>query len=38
MFIDDDQDCVIFEVKLSKPSKGGKAACHVGYKSCFYKR
>ena len=24
MFIDDDQDCVIFEVKLTKPKKGGK--------------
>ena len=39
MFIDDDQDCVIFEVKLSKPLKGGKeASCHVGYKSCFYRK
>ena len=39
MFIDDDQDCVIFEVKLAKPTKGGKAAsCHVGYKSCFYRK
>ena len=24
MFIDDDQDCVLFEVKLTKPKKGGK--------------
>ncbi len=31
--IDDDQDCVILFVKLS----GGKASCHVGYKSCFYR-
>ena len=39
MLIDDDQDCVIFEVKLTKPKKGGKAAsCHVGYKSCFYRK
>ena len=39
MFIDDDQDCVIFEVKLTKPKKGGKeASCHVGYKSCFYRK
>ena len=38
-FIDDDQDCVIFEVKLTKPKKGGKeASCHVGYKSCFYRK
>ena len=39
MFIDDDQDCVIFEVRLTKPTKGGKkASCHVGYKSCFYRK
>ncbi len=39
IFIDDDQDCVIFEVKLTKPSKGGNvASCHVGYKSCFYRK
>ena len=39
IFIDDDQDCVIFEVRLTKPKKGGKeASCHVGYKSCFYRK
>tara|TARA_B100001248_G_C27396294_1_gene465810 strand:+ start:2083 stop:2583 length:501 start_codon:yes stop_codon:yes gene_type:complete len=39
MLIDDDQDCVIFEVRLTKPTKGGKkASCHVGYKSCFYRK
>ena len=39
IFIDDDQDCVIFEVRLTKPTKGGKkASCHVGYKSCFYRK
>ena len=39
VFIDDDQDCVIFEVKLTKPKKGGNiASCHVGYKSCFYRK
>ena len=32
--IDDDQDCVIFLVDLS----GMKASCHVGYKSCFYRK
>ena len=32
--IDDDQDCVIFEVELG----GLKASCHVGYKSCFYRK
>ncbi len=39
IFVDDDQDCIIFEVKLNKPTKGGQAAsCHVGYKSCFYRK
>lgn len=39
IFVDDDQDCIIFEVKLTKPTKGGKeASCHVGYKSCFYRK
>jgi len=32
--IDDDQDCVIFKVELS----GLQASCHVGYKSCFYRK
>mgnify|MGYP001204829178 CR=1 FL=1 len=32
--IDDDQDCVIFEVELC----GLQASCHVGYKSCFYRK
>ena len=32
--IDDDQDCLIFKVKL----EGLKASCHVGYKSCFYRK
>ena len=32
--IDDDQDCVIFKVKL----EGVKASCHVGYRSCFYRK
>ncbi|MEC6997318.1 MAG: phosphoribosyl-AMP cyclohydrolase [Pseudomonadota bacterium] len=39
ILIDDDQDCLILEVELSKPKKGGKeASCHVGYKSCFYRK
>jgi phosphoribosyl-AMP cyclohydrolase len=39
IFIDDDQDSIIYVVKLSKPTKGGKkASCHVGYKSCFYRK
>ena len=33
MFIDDDQDCVIFKVEV----EGSGASCHVGYKSCFYR-
>ncbi len=32
--IDDDQDCVIFIVELG----GLKASCHVGYRSCFYRK
>jgi len=38
MLIDDDQDCVVIEVKLTKPDGGGdEASCHVGYRSCFYR-
>lgn len=38
ILIDDDQDCVILEVKLSPPAIGGnEASCHVGYRSCFYR-
>lgn len=32
--IDDDQDCLIYLVNL----EGKKASCHVGYKSCFYRK
>ena len=39
IFIDDDQDSIIFVVNLREPSKGGNiASCHVGYKSCFYRK
>ena len=39
ILIDDDQDSIIFTVKLNEPTKGGaKASCHVGYKSCFYRK
>jgi len=34
MRIDDDQDCVWLRVKVG----GGGASCHVGYRSCFYRR
>ena len=38
MLIDDDQDCLVLEVLLSAPTKGGnEASCHVGYRSCFYR-
>lgn len=33
MLIDDDQDCVWLRVAVS-----GGASCHVGYRSCFYRR
>ena len=39
ILIDDDQDSIIFTVMLKEPTKGGeKASCHVGYKSCFYRK
>jgi len=31
--IDDDQDCVWLKVEVA-----GGASCHVGYRSCFYRR
>tara|TARA_B100000524_G_scaffold279222_1_gene155806 strand:+ start:36 stop:506 length:471 start_codon:yes stop_codon:yes gene_type:complete len=34
MKIDDDQDCIWIEVRVS----GNGASCHVGYKSCFYRK
>ena len=33
LLIDDDQDCLWIKVEV----KGG-ASCHVGYKSCFYRK
>jgi phosphoribosyl-AMP cyclohydrolase len=33
MRIDDDQDCVWLRVDVN-----GGASCHVGYRSCFYRR
>lgn len=33
LLIDDDQDCVWLRVELA-----GGASCHVGYRSCFYRR
>ncbi|MDF1826612.1 MAG: phosphoribosyl-AMP cyclohydrolase [Verrucomicrobiales bacterium] len=39
ILIDDDQDCVILKVRLTAPDAGGEeASCHVGYRSCFYRR
>ena len=34
ILVDDDQDCVIFKVEV----EGLGASCHVGYKSCFYRK
>ena len=34
MRIDDDQDCVWLRVEVG----GSGASCHVGYRSCFYRR
>lgn len=37
--IDDDQDCVVLDVSLATPDVGGsEASCHVGYRSCFYRK
>jgi phosphoribosyl-AMP cyclohydrolase len=33
LLIDDDQDCVWLRVDVE-----GGASCHVGYRSCFYRR
>jgi phosphoribosyl-AMP cyclohydrolase len=33
LLIDDDQDCVWLKVEVA-----GGASCHVGYRSCFYRR
>jgi len=33
LLIDDDQDCVWIRVDVS-----GGASCHVGYRSCFYRK
>ena len=33
VFIDCDDDTILFQVKQL-----GKAACHTGYKSCFYRK
>lgn len=32
--IDDDQDCLWMQVEVA----GSGASCHVGYRSCFYRR
>nr|MDJ0927190.1 phosphoribosyl-AMP cyclohydrolase [Gammaproteobacteria bacterium] len=34
LMIDDDQDCVWLRVDVA----GNGASCHVGYRSCFYRR
>jgi phosphoribosyl-AMP cyclohydrolase len=33
LLVDDDQDCVWLKVSVA-----GGASCHVGYRSCFYRR
>lgn len=33
LLIDDDQDCIWLRVDVA-----GDASCHVGYRSCFYRR
>jgi phosphoribosyl-AMP cyclohydrolase len=33
LLVDDDQDCIWLRVDVD-----GGASCHVGYRSCFYRR
>jgi phosphoribosyl-AMP cyclohydrolase len=33
LLVDDDQDCIWLRVDVA-----GGASCHVGYRSCFYRR
>lgn len=33
LMVDDDQDCIWLRVEVT-----GGASCHVGYRSCFYRR
>ena len=33
LLVDDDQDCIWLRVNVT-----GGASCHVGYRSCFYRR
>ena len=33
LLVDDDQDCIWLKVDVA-----GGASCHVGYRSCFYRR
>jgi len=33
LLVDDDQDCIWLKVEVA-----GGASCHVGYRSCFYRR
>lgn len=33
LFIDDDQDCVLLKVTVE-----GDASCHVGFRSCFFRK
>jgi phosphoribosyl-AMP cyclohydrolase len=34
LLVDDDQDCIWLKVDVA----GNGASCHVGYRSCFYRR
>ena len=35
--VDCDQDCVVAEVIIGDPAVTPQAACHTGYRSCFYR-
>ena len=36
--VDCDQDCLVAEVVVGDPATTPQAACHTGFKSCFYRK
>lgn len=38
LYVDCDQDCLIARVVIGDPATTPQAACHTGYKSCFYRQ
>src|SRR5690606_17257667 len=38
LYVDCDQDCLIARVVIGDPQSTPQAACHTGYRSCFYRQ